>query len=184
MNTYVEAKQGDFGKAIDYFKKDISSLGTGRINPSMLENIFDEAYGLKNPINGVANISVTDGRSMIITPWDKNIIKEVEKAIADANLDVGVVNEGDKIRINIPQMTEENRKELVKKLNEKHEAARISIRQTREEIKDQIEKAEKEKEISEDEKFKFIKELDEEVKERNEELKEITDKKEGEIMTV
>jgi ribosome recycling factor len=184
MNKYIQTKQNKFQEAIDFFEKDIASLRTGRANPSMLDGIQVSAYGAKTPLNGVASITVSDAKSMVIAPWDKIVIKEIEKAIVEAELGVGVVNEGDKIRLTIPQMTEENRRDLVKKLNEKQEDGRIKIRQVRDEIKGDIEAAEEEKEISEDEKFMFIKELDEEVRGRNEEIKEIRDKKEGEIMTI
>jgi len=184
MNSYLESKQSEFEKAIIFFKKDISSLRIGRANPAMLEGVLVEAYGARSPINSLANISVSDARSMVVMPWDKNIMKAIEKSIIEADLGVGVINEGDKIRINIPQMTEENRKELVKRLNEKQEKARITFRQVREEIKETIEAAEEAKKISEDDKFRFIRELDEEVKKRNDELKNIKDKKEEEIMTV
>lgn len=184
MNNYIEQKKGDFENIVDFFKKDISSLRTGRANPSMLEGIFVEAYGVKTPLNGVANVNVADSKSMIVTPWDKNIIKDVEKSIVDADLGFGVMNEGDKVRLNVPQMTEENRKELVKKLNEKLERSRISVRQLRDDIKDNIEKDEKDKEITEDDKYDSIKELDDKVRDLNDELKKIRDDKESEIMTV
>ena len=184
MNEYINDKQEEFNKAIDFFKKDIASLRTGRANPSMLDGVQVEAYGSKTPISGLAGITVPEARSIIVAPWDKNVIKDVEKAIINFDLGVSVVNEGDKLRLTVPQLTEENRIELVKKLNEKMEAARISIRQAREEIKDNIEQAEKNKEITEDDKFKFIKELDEEVGKKNNEIKEIRDGKEKEIMTI
>jgi len=184
MNQYIQAKREEFRKAIDFFKKDIANLRAGRANPNMLDGVFAEAYGVRTPLNGLASITVADARSMTVSPWDKNLLKDIEKAIVEANLGVGVVNEGEQIRITVPQMTEENRRDLVKKLNEKMEAARIKIRQTRDEIKEDIENAEKNKEISEDDKFRFIKELDEEVRSKNEELKEIRDKKEEEIMTI
>lgn len=184
MNQYIELKQEEFQKAIDFFKKDIASLRTGRANPGMLDGIQVEAYGTKTPLNGVASINVADAKSIVIAPWDKNVIKDIEKAIVEAELGVGVINEGDKIRLSIPQMTEENRKDLVKRLNEKMESVRISIRQTRDEIKEDIEKAEKNKDIDEDNKFRFINELNEEVKNKNDEVKEIKDKKEEEIMTI
>lgn len=132
----------------------------------------------------MANVSVADARSLIVSPWDRNIMKDVEKAIIEAGLGLGVVNEGDKIRLTIPAMTEENRKELVKKLNEKTEQAKVSVRQNREAIKTAIEKAEKAKDISEDDRFRFMEELEGEVKKVNEELKAIRDKKEKEVMTI
>jgi ribosome recycling factor len=184
MNQYLLAKKPDFQQAIEFFKKDIGSLRTGRANTAMLEGINVEAYGAKTPLVGLANIAVADARSLIISPWDKNIIKDTEKAIIEADLGLGVVNEGDKIRLTIPAMTEENRKELVKRLNEKTEQAKVSVRQTREAIKSAIEKAEKDKAISEDDKFRFLEELDEETGKMNEELKAIREKKEKEVMTI
>ncbi len=184
MNQFIESKQNNFNQAIDYFKKEISLLRTGRANPNILDAVQVDAYNTKTPINGVASISVPDAQSIVVAPWDKSIIKEIEKAIVDADLGLGVVNEGEQIRLTVPKMTEENRKHLVKKLNEKQEEARIKIRKVRDEVKEEIEKAFTEKEITEDEKFKFIKELDEFTKEKNEELKEIRDKKEEDIMTI
>ncbi len=184
MNKYIQTKQNEFGKVIDFFKKDISSLRTGRANPGILDGIYVEAYGTKTPLNGLGTIAVAEARSMTVTPWDKSVLKDLEKAIMEANLGFGVVNEGDKIRLTLPLMTEENRRELVKKLNEKTEEARVSLRKVRDEIKTNIENAEENKEINEDDKFRFIKELDEEVRKKNDEIKEIRDKKEEEIMTI
>ncbi|MFH1822780.1 MAG: ribosome-recycling factor, partial [Patescibacteria group bacterium] len=182
MNQYIENKQDSFTKTIDFFKKDIASLRVGRVNANLIDGVQVDAYGVKSHINTIANININDAKSLAIIPWDKNIIKSVEKAIVEADLGLGVINEGDKIRITVPDMTEETRKELVKKLNEKLEKARINIRQVRDEIKDSIEKDEEAKLISEDDKFRFIKELDEEIKNKNDEIKEMRDKKEEEIM--
>ncbi|MDO8261446.1 MAG: ribosome recycling factor, partial [Candidatus Magasanikbacteria bacterium] len=142
MNIYIQTKKDDFEKVIEFFKKEISVLRTGRANPAILEGVQVEAYGTKTPLNGVAAINVSDGQSLVIAPWDKSVSKDIEKAIVQADLGVSVVNEGDKIRISMPKMTEENRKEIVKKLNEKQEHCRISLRQVRDEIKGDIEKAE------------------------------------------
>jgi ribosome recycling factor len=184
MNKFLLAKKPEFQKAVEFFKKDIGSLRTGRANTAILEGVQVEAYGAKTPLIGLANVVAADARSLIVSPWDRNVMKDVEKAIIEAGLGLGVVNEGDKIRLTIPAMTEENRKELVKKLNEKTEHAKVSIRQNREAIKTAIEKAEKDKAISEDDRFRFMEELEEEVKKVNEELKGIRDKKEKEIMTI
>lgn len=184
MNIYIETREEEFKKAIDFFTKEIKTLRTGRANPNILEGIMVTVYEAQTPLNGVASINVPDAQSITIAPWDKNVLKDIEKAIVDADLGLGVVNEGDKIRLTVPKMTEENRKELVKKLNEKSEQARITIRQVRDDIKQEIEKAEKDKEITEDEKFSFIKELDEAVAKQNDEVKQIRDDKEKDIMTI
>ena len=180
----MQAKQHDLAKIIDFFKKDISSLRTGRANPGILDGVLVEAYGAKTPLAGLASISVPEARSIVITPWDKSIIKDVERAVVTADLGLNPVNEGDKIRLVVPQLNEENRKELVKKLNEKMENSRVALRQTRDEIKELIEVAFKNKATSEDDKFRFFKELDEEIARKNDELKKIKDKKEEEIMTI
>ena len=184
MNQFLVAKKAEFQKAVEFFKKDIGSLRTGRANTAILDGVMIEAYGANTPLVGLANVTAADARSLIVTPWDRNIMKDVEKAIIEAGLGVGVINEGDKIRLTIPAMTEENRKELVKKLNEKTEQAKVSVRQNREAIKSAIEKAEKDKAISEDDRFRFLEELEEEVKKVNEEVKTIRDKKDKEIMTI
>lgn len=184
MNQYLEANKDDFAKVVDYFHKEISTLRVGRANPEILDNVLIEAYGVKNKISGVASVSVTDARSMAVQPWDKSVLKEIEKGIVEADLGLSVVNDGEKIRLTMPIMTEDNRKSLVKKLNEMMEEARISVRKVRDEVKQAIEGAEKAKEISEDDKFRFIKELEEEVQAKNEAVKQLRDKKEIDIMTI
>jgi ribosome recycling factor len=184
MNQYLQEGQAGFANALDFFKKEIGGLRTGRANPAVLDNVQVEAYGIMNPVNAVGNIAVSDARSIIIAPWDKGVIKNIEKAIIDAGLGFGVVNEGDKIRLTVPPLTEENRKELVKKLNEKMEKTRIILRSARDNVKSSIEEAFEEKEISEDDKFRFIKELDEFSAKKNDELKEARDKKEKDVMEI
>lgn len=184
MNQYLQNKQNEFANALEFFKREIATLRTGRANPAVLDSVQVEAYGVMNPLNTVANIAVADGRSIIIVPWDKGVIKSIEKGIIDAGLGFGVVNEGDKVRLTVPPLTEENRKELVKKLNEKMEKARINLRQARDQVKTLIEKAFEEKEISEDDKFRFMKELDEFSAKKNDELKDIRDRKEKDIMEI
>jgi len=184
MNNFIKQKQGEFDKVLDFFKRDISALRTGRANPGALDGIQAEAYGSRMPLNGLANITVSDARSMVVSPFDKSVLKDIEKAIVEAGLGFGVVNEGDKIRLTVPMMTEENRRDLVKKLNEKMESARVSLRQTRDEVKADIEAAEENKEINEDDRFRFIEDLDKETKRLNDEIKAIRDKKEEDIMTI
>jgi len=184
MNQYLQDKQNDFESALNFFKKEIASLRTGRANPASLEEVKVEAYEVLNPLNAVANISLVDAHSIVVVPWDKSVIKAIEKAIIAAELGFTVVNEGDKIRLNVAPLTTENRQELIKKLNEKMEKSRISLRAVRETVKNNIEKAFEAKEISEDDKFRFIKELDEFSAHKNEELKNIRDRKEEDIKEV
>lgn len=184
MNPYLSSQQESFTNILEFFKREIATLRSGRANPSVLDNVQVEAYDTKNPLNTVANISVSDSRSLIVTPWDKALAKAIEKAIIEADLGLGVVNEGEHVRLSVPALTEENRKDTVKKLNEKLEKTRISLRQEREEVKKKIDQAGADKEISEDDKFRYIKELDEFVASKNEELKSIRDRKEQDLMEV
>jgi len=174
----------NFKKIIEHFRNEIAVLKTGRANPSMLDNIRVEAYGALTPLNQVASISVSDARSLAIQPWDKSVLKEIEKAISESDLRINPVNDGERIRLNLPPMTEENRKETVKVLGVKAEDAKIAIRLQRDEVKEVIIEAEKNKEFGEDEKFNLLEELDKAVAKYNEEIKQVADAKEAEIMTV
>lgn len=184
MNQYLQAKEADFTRVAEFFKKEIGNIRTGRANTSILDNVRIEAYGAKNPLNAIANISVADGQSIIVAPWDKNLSKEIERGLLAADLGVSIVNEGSQLRLKMPPLTEENRHDLVKKLNEKYEKARIDLRQVRETVKDSIEKAFANKDIAEDDKFRFIKDLDEAIAKHNDSLKQVRDAKEKDIMTI
>jgi ribosome recycling factor len=184
MNNFLEAHKEDFTKAVEHLKSELSSLRTGRANASLVENILVEAYGVKTPIRGLANITVPDPKTLVVEPWDKSVIKDIEKAIQAAQIGINPVNEGTKIRLSMPAMTEENRKEMIKILGQKLEQSRISLRSVRETVKDEIAAAEKDKKITEDEKFRFQEELEEFVKKHNDEIKTIGDKKEQELMTI
>jgi ribosome recycling factor len=184
MSTYVDGLKNEFNKVLDFFKKEMSSIRVGRASPSLVENIKVDAYSTPMPLIQLASIQMPEPRLLLIQPWDKNLIKEIEKAINASDLGVHAIVDANVIRINFPPLTEETRKETVKKLHQKMEEAKIQIRVHREKIKENINQKEKDKEISEDEKFKMIEELDEAVKDYNGKLKELSDKKELEVMTV
>lgn len=184
MNTYIQSHQTELSNVIDFFKKDISSIRTGRANPAMLDGVQIESYGSRVPLQQVGTINVVDAQCMTVTPWDKNALRDIEKGIVEADLGVNPVNEGDKIRLTLPQPTEEDRKNRVKKLNEKFEQARVKLRGVRGDIKEAVEKAAKDKEITEDDKARCLKEMEEEVKKYGEQLEETRSKKEKEIMTI
>lgn len=184
MNQYLKDNQDEFNKAIDFFKSEVATIRTGRANPAILDGVLVLAYGVLSPLNTLASITVADSRNIIVTPFDKATSKDIEKGIVDSNLGLTAINEGEKIRLTTPLLTEENRRQLVKILNDKTEDSRIQLRQARETIKTLIEDGYEEKEVTEDDKFRFIKELDEYTAKRNEELKKIRDKKEEDIMEV
>ncbi|MBU1179878.1 ribosome recycling factor [Patescibacteria group bacterium] len=176
--------QEEFKSITDFLKEDLAGLRTGRANAAMVENIMVDAYGSKMPMKGVASINIPDARTIVVDPWDKSLVAEVEKSIRNSGKGLNPVNEGNFLRIVIPALTEESRKELVKLAYEKAEAARIKIRQLRERIKDEILKAEENKEIAEDQRFKLQDSLDKKCADFNANIKEMAEDKEKEVMTV
>ncbi len=180
----ISKHKEEFEKSIDFLKNDISSLRTGRATTSLVEDITVESYGTKQPLKAVGTISVPDQKTVTIEPWDKSLLANIEKGIRESSLGINPVNNGVHIILAMPDLTSERRSELIKVLHQKLENAKISVRKIREEIRDKISKAEKDKEISEDERFKFQDELDIVTKECNEKIKSIGEDKEKEINTV
>jgi len=174
----------DFNKVLEFLKGELAGLRTGRASAATVEGILVDAYGSKMPIKGLASINISDARTIVVDPWDKSLVKEVEKAIRDSGKGLNPVNEGNFLRISIPALTEESRKALTKVVGEKAEEAKIRVRHLREQIKDDIMTAEEIKEIAEDERFKLQEDLDKKVGDINATIKEIAAEKEKEIMTV
>ena len=171
-------------KAYENTKKDFNTVRTGRARPSLVENIMVDYYGTQTPINQLANISAPEARQLIIEPFDKNVIENVEKAIMKANLGLTPNNDGNLIRINIPQLTEERRKELVKVVHEKAENGRIAIRNIRREANDELEIMEEEGEISEDNYHRGLDNVQELTDDYIAKIDNLLEKKENEIMEV
>jgi len=174
----------EFSKAIEFFKTDISGLRTGRASTAMVENVTVEAYGIRQPLKALVSISIMDPKTLMLDPWDKSILANVEKGIRDANLGINPVNDGRGIRLSLPELTVERRQELIKVLHQKLEASRVAVRQIREDIRKEIETQEKNKEISEDDKYKFQDDLEKLVKEFNDKIKLVGEEKEKEITTI
>ncbi|OGH85599.1 MAG: ribosome recycling factor [Candidatus Magasanikbacteria bacterium RIFOXYC12_FULL_33_11] len=183
MNV-VKNNQVVFDKSIDFLKQDISSLRTGRATPALVEDIIVEAYGGKQPLKAVASISVADAKTINVDPWDKGLSQAVESAIRNSDLGINPVNDGKLIRLPLPDLNAERRQELIKVLHKKLENARITLRKIREDVRTEIDKLEKAKEISEDEKFNEQDELEKLVKEYNDKVREIGEEKEKEITTI
>ena len=174
----------DFNKTIEYLKGELGSLQAGRATPSLIENLKVDCYDQELPINQLAAISAPEPRLIIIKPWDKEIIKSIESTIRDSKLGLNPVAEEEFIRVNLPALNEERRKELVKIVQEKTEECRISVRRNRENVWKEIQAMEQAKEISEDEKFKAKDELQKVVDEYNGKIEEVSKSKEEEIMTI
>lgn len=171
-------------KMIEHLKSELASLRTGRATPALVENLEVEYYGSKTPLKAVAAISVPEPRTLTIQPWDKNTIPAIEKAIQNSQLGLNPITDRDAIRLTIPQLTEERRKELTKLLGRHLEDARIQVRREREEILKEIDRKERAKEISEDEKFRQKSEVQKTVDEINKKIEVAGAAKEKEIMGV
>ena len=183
MNNLVQFKEKLEG-ILQRLKSEIASLRTGRATPALVEDLEVDYYGSKTALKTVASISSPDARQLVIQPWDKNAMQPIEKAIQSSNLGLNPIAEKDIIRVAIPSLTEERRKELVKLLGRHVEDARIQVRKEREEALREIDRKEKSREISEDEKFRQKNEVQRIVDEANKKMEESARAKEKEIMRV
>jgi ribosome recycling factor len=157
-------------KALSHLKEELASVRTGRANPALLESLKVEAYGSKMDLRDVASINSPEPRLLVLQVWDQANITAVEKAIRESDLALSPVTENNIIRVPIPPLSEERRREMTKIVGEKSESTRVSIRQIRREVVEGVNKAEKKKQISEDEKFKT-----------NEKVQKITERVTSEI---
>lgn len=183
-NLFIDKHKIDFDKALEALKTDLSGLRTGRAQATLVENVLVEAYGSRLPLKQAANISIPDSKSIMIEPWDKSIIKEMEKSLSLSNLGFSIVNSGERLILRVPPMTEENRKDLIKLMGEKIESAKIAIRQVRDRVKEEIISGEKNNEITQDDKFQYLAELDNAVSDFNKKIETMAEEKEEEIMTI
>jgi ribosome recycling factor len=171
-------------RTVEYLKNEFNHLQVGRATPALVENLEVECYGQKMPLKQLASIQTPEPSLIIIRPWDKAIIKDIERVIIQSKLKLVPVVEEDIIRLRIPPLTEERRKELVGIIREKLEECRVSIRRHREEAWQEIQTLEKNKEITEDDKFRGKSKLQEVIDEYNKKIEEMGKKKEEEILKV
>lgn len=180
----LDEKRGEFDNAITFLKNNLSHITTGRADPSLLEDVTVTVYETSMKLNELASIAVPEPRVLLIEPWDRNVIKEIGNALKNSKLDGQIQMSGDSIKFIIPHMIEENRKAYIKKVKEKIEQARVTVRRVRDKLKDGINQEEKDKVISEDEKFTTLKQLDELTNEYTSKIKDIGEQKEKEILTI
>lgn len=171
-------------KAIEVLKRDLATVRTGRANLGLLDGITVDYYGTPSPLNQVANLSVPEPRMIVIGPWDKSMIGAIEKAILQSDLGLAPNNDGSVIRLNIPQLTEERRKELVKIVHKKAEGAKVAVRNIRRDGNDAIKKEEKAKTITEDDCKDALEEIQELTDKKIKVIDELRDKKEEEVLSV
>jgi ribosome recycling factor len=180
----MEINRTYFDKAIEHFKHELSGLRTGRASAALVDGLMIDSYGSKMPLGHVATITIPDSRTIAIQPWDKSNMQAVEKAIQTSNLGLNPVNDGNLIRLSIPPMTEERRKEMVKVVGQLEEQARIAIRNSREELMKELKRSQEDNEITEDELENSKEDLQKVVDSYNEQIKELAQNKEQEVMTI
>lgn len=182
-DIYIEADE-KMNKVIAAFQREMANLRAGRANPSLLDRIEVDYYGTQTPLNQLAGISAPEPRLLVIQPWDKNAMSEIEKAILKSDLGLTPNNDGSVIRLAIPQLTEERRKELVKYVRKKSEESKVSIRNIRRDANESVKSLEKSSEISEDECRRAQDSIQELTDEKITKIDEVIESKEKEIMEV
>jgi len=171
-------------QAVEFAREDLASIRTGRAHPAMFNRIQAEYYGAPTPLQQLATFTSTDPRSLLITPFDRSAITAIEKAIRDANLGVNPGNDGNSIRIVMPQLTEDRRKEYIKLAKSKSEEARVVVRNARRHAMDQLKKLQKDAEISEDDLARAEKAMDASTKKFVDSIDELLKNKEVELSEI
>jgi ribosome recycling factor len=171
-------------KTLDQLKHDLTAVRTGRASLHLLDGVRVDYYGTATPLNQVATLSVPEARLIMVKPWEKSMIPVIEKAIRDANLGVNPMSDRDLVRVPIPALTEERRKEIVKQVKHKGEEHKIAVRNERRDAKELLEASEKDGDISEDEAKKALDKVQKETDEGVKKIDEIVAAKEKEVMQV
>ncbi|MBA3501979.1 MAG: ribosome recycling factor [Myxococcota bacterium] len=154
INDITTDTEEGMKKAVESFKRDLSKIRTGRANTAMLDGVKVDYYGTPTPVNQVATVQVVDARLITVKPWEKNMIQVIDKAIRASDLGINPVSDADQVRLPIPPLTQERRKDLAKSVGKQTEEARVAVRSSRRDAMDMIKDAEKDKQISEDERKK------------------------------
>lgn len=182
-NYKTELEEGAT-RAIEFFESELANIHTGRATTGLVSDVMVEVYGTKTPLKQIANITITDPRSIAIQPWDKGNLTQIESALRDSNLGFGIVNAGDVIRVNIPELTEERRNEYVKMVKGKAEEAKVSIRNARQKVWESVKTGKADGEISEDEMYRREEEINKYTENQNKKIEEIFTAKEKELKEV
>ena len=172
------------GKALEHLQEEFDAVRAGRANPKVLDRITVEYYGSETPLNGVATISSPDARTLVISPWDTKLLKDIQKAIQISDLGINPQNDGRVIRLTFPQLTEERRKELTKQVRKYGENGKVAIRNIRRDAMETIKKLKKDSAITEDDQKVAEKELQKVTDAHIEQIDKVGADKEKEIMSV
>lgn len=169
-------------KTLEHLKGTLQGIRTGRAHPALVEDIKVDYFGTPTPVKSMGSVNVPEARQLVITPWDKSAIKAIEKAIQSSPLGINPQNDGESIRLNLPELTKERRVELTKIVNKMAEESRVAIRNVRREINDGLKKLEKDSQITEDDLKKYTKEAQEQTDAYIKKIDSMLVDKEKEIM--
>lgn len=183
VNSYIEQAEELMNQAIEHLHKELVNIRTGKAAPAMLQSIMVSYYGTPTPLHQVANVSASDGRTLVIQPWEKSMVGPIERAIFEANLGLTPQNDGELIRISIPPFTEERRKELVKRIKALGEDAKVSVRNARRDGMEHIKKAVKDG-YPEDTAKRKEAEVQDLTKQYSDKIDKMIEAKEKDILTV
>ena len=171
-------------KAVEDFRKDMATLRTGRANASLLDSVRVDYHGTPMPLNQLGTVNTPDATLIVISPWDPSAVPLIDKAIRTSDLGLNPTNDGKVVRVPIPALTEDRRKDIVKQLHKVLENHRTAVRNVRRDLKEAIEKLEKEKKISEDEKKRSLDELEKLSQAETRKIEDLSAAKEKEIMSI
>lgn len=172
------------GKAVEALRKELATIRTGRAHPGLIEHLRVDYYGAPTPLNQLATISVPEPRLLVIQPWDRQSLGNIEKAVHKADLGLNPINDGNVIRLVIPQLTEERRKDLAKVVRKKVEEGRVAVRNVRRDRHDELRRLQREKEISEDAQYLAQEELQKLTDGFIQEIERVGEEKEAELLVV
>jgi ribosome recycling factor len=171
-------------KAVDDFRKDLATLRTGRANTSLLDGVRVDYHGTPMPVNQLGTVTTPEPTLIVVSPWDPSVVPLIDKAIRTSDLGLNPTNDGKVVRVPIPALTEERRKDIVKQLHKVLENHRTAVRNIRRDLKEAIEKLEKDKKISEDEKKRGLDELEKLSQSETKKIEDLSATKEREIMSI
>lgn len=184
LDPVIKSAKNNMTKAVKHYKKELSHIRAGKAQPSILDGVKVDYYGSQTPLNQLASVSAPEARLLTVEPFDKSALEDIEKAIMSAGLGLNPNNDGNIIRIPLPILSEERRKELVKRVNELAEEARISIRNTRRDANEEVKKKVKSESLPEDSLYEAEDEIQNLTDKHTKRVEELSEKKEKEIMTV
>lgn len=184
VDDVLDDFRSESDRSLDSMASDLAKLRTGRANLAILDGVRVDYYGTPTPLNQCANLTIADARLILVKPWDKSLINDIEKAIQIADIGITPQNDGSVIRLPIPSLTEERRKELVKHAKHRGEECKISLRNHRRDANDMLKAAEKDKEISEDDLKRSLEKVQQIIDEKSKRVDEILSTKEKEILEI